>query len=59
MRNESRRSLGVWWRSFGNPRVSAGWVEVGVRWGQKEGERNAETGSGIERRRHRQKNRKW
>ena len=54
MRNESRRSLSVWWRSFGNPRVSAGWVEVAMRWGQKEGERDAETGSGIERRRHRQ-----
>lgn len=24
-RNESRRSLSVWWRSCGNPKVSPGW----------------------------------
>lgn len=39
MRDESRRRLSVWWRSFGNPRVSASWVEVGMRLGERERER--------------------
>ena len=39
MRNKSRRRLSVWWRSFGNPRVSAGLVEMGMRWGERERER--------------------
>lgn len=31
--------------------MSVGWVEVGMRWGERRvGERDAETGSGIERR---------
>ena len=38
MRNELRRRLSLWWRSFRNPRVSAGWVEVRMRWGEREGE---------------------
>lgn len=48
MRSESRRRLGVWWRNFRKPRVSPGWVE-GDEMGQREGECDAETGSGRER----------
>lgn len=35
MRNESRRRLSLWWRSSEIPRVSADWVEVGMRWGRE------------------------
>ena len=30
-----KEGLSVWWRSW----VSAGWVEVGMRWGERERER--------------------
>ena len=29
--NNSRRNLSAWWGSFRNPKVSVGWVEVGMR----------------------------